>query len=221
LRQIHSLTGVIPVGLFMLLQLWVNAKAQHGPVAYQKSLGWMIETPASLQLLVLVPLAFHALYGLWLAFRSEYNITRHPYSKNWAYVLQRASGMIAFAFIAFHAYRFWLPIHREAATLPDLHLRLEQLLSSTWRGVPVAGLGYAFGVAACAFHLGNGLPAFAARWGLATSRPRRRVVEVLGFVVGVSAFALGAHTVAALATGWRVFGGSAIDQGGSCVEGKR
>jgi succinate dehydrogenase / fumarate reductase cytochrome b subunit len=192
----------------MLLQLWANAKAAHGREAFEHSLGFLTRSPLIVDLLVAVPLVFHAGFGLWLALRSEYNVGRHPYSGNWTYLLQRMTGLVVLAFIAFHAARFWLPLHSEGATAGDVHTRLEALLSSTVGGVPFAALAYTFGIAACAFHLGNGLATCAVRFGVASSRPKRRAAAALGVVVGLVTFALGAKAVFVVATGWRLGGPS-------------
>src|SRR5207248_6314167 len=111
LRQLHSLAGVVPVGAFMLLALWANAKAADGPEAFAEALGWLYRAPLAAATLVGLPLCFHAGYGLWLTARSDYTVGRYPHSKNWMYVLQRVTGVVALVFIAFHFWRFWLPLY--------------------------------------------------------------------------------------------------------------
>jgi succinate dehydrogenase / fumarate reductase cytochrome b subunit len=216
LRQLHSLAGVVPVGAFMLLALWANAKAADGPRAFEEALGWMARTSWPVQALIAVPLLFHAGYGVWLSVRSEYNLGRYAYSRNGSYVLQRATGLAALGFIGVHYVRFWLPLATEHATLADLQERIVRTLSATWLGAPVAAVAYVLGIAACAFHLGNGLRNFAVRWGLAPLGWQRRAASAAGAIVGLAALAIGGHTVLAVATGWRIVDAAPKGADGRC-----
>jgi succinate dehydrogenase/fumarate reductase cytochrome b subunit (b558 family) len=205
LRALHSLTGLVPVAVFMLAELWTYAKALDGPDALaaalerRAGLGW--------QLAVLVPLAYHAAFGLVLALRTRYSVRRYPSSRNWTYTLQRVTGILAFAFIAWHMGRFWLPLQRGTLGPAEVHPRLVEALSSTGAGgVPWTALGYALGLGACAFHLGVGVETFAIRWGLAPSRRAQTIAGIGGVLVGLGTLALGGVTLVYLATGHRLVG---------------
>ena len=187
----------------MLLLLAAHAKALDGPEAHREALRWTSGSLA-LQLLVLIPLAFHAGYGVWLASRSRLNVGRYPSSRNWTYTLQRVSGLLALLFIALYAVTFWLPAQRGALAAADLYATLQAQLSSTWAGVPWLAFSYVIGVGACCFHLANGLSDFCVRWGLTRSaRARARAGLAFG-LFGLLIFGLGLRTIVFMATGWRV-----------------
>jgi succinate dehydrogenase/fumarate reductase cytochrome b subunit len=80
------------------------------------------------------------------------------------------------------------------------------LLSTTWVGVPLAALGYLAGIAACAFHLVNGLASFVASAGLIGSAAARTRATWIAGALGLAVMLLGAETVVALATGAAHFG---------------
>ena len=58
---------------------------------------------------VLLPLAFHALYGIVLGFEGRPNTNKYPYTRNWMYAAQRITGLLALAFIVWHVSELWLP----------------------------------------------------------------------------------------------------------------
>lgn len=205
MRSLHSLTGVIPTGLFMLVELWTHAKALDGPAAHgdalrQLAAGWVWPV------LIGLPMAFHTGYGLWLAFRTRYTITRYPTSDNWNFTLQRATGVVAALFIGYHVATFWVPLRLGTSSPDEAFFVLGGNLSSTVGGVPMTGLGYALGLSACIFHFANGLRSFADRWGLVRSPRSRGAVGVAAALFGVGLFAAATPVVVYLATGWRLVG---------------
>ena len=204
LHRLHSLSGVFPIAVFMLAELWVHAKAVSSPEAHREAL----ETVAPLHALwlVIVPLSFHAGYGVLLAVRPKYNVVRYPLSRNWFYVLQRVSGLVAVAFIALHAALVWWPRERGAIAASELHAALVRLLSATYWQVPWMAFVYILGLAACTLHLACGLWTFSIRWGLAVSKRARGRSGAIAVLIGLAMFAIGARTVLYLATGWRLGG---------------
>lgn len=196
---------MLPTGLFMLVELWTHAKALEGPAAHgdalrQLAAGWF--WPVLLGL----PMAFHAGYGLWLAVRPRYTIARYPTPSNWNYTLQRATGVVAAAFIGYHVATFWVPLRFGSAAPDEAFFMLGGSLSSTWAGVPLTGLGYALGLSACIFHFANGLRSFADRWGLVRSSRGRALTAAAAAAVGLALFSATTPVVVYLATGWRMIG---------------
>ncbi|MBI4705744.1 MAG: succinate dehydrogenase [Deltaproteobacteria bacterium] len=206
LRKAHSLAGVLPVGVFIVCHLWANAKALQGQDAFDGAVQtiWRLPYLPVLELAVLLPLAYHAAYGLTLVVRARYNVGRYPLSRNWMFALQRASGVLALAFIGFHLYGYWLPLRLGRTAAEDLYPMLCAGLSSARAGVPLVGLAYVLGIAACAFHLANGLWGFCVSWGITVSRQAQRAAGVLFGIAGLVVFVLGANTAVYFATGARL-----------------
>ena len=110
MRKLHSLSGVVPVGGFMCFHLWENARALQGQAQFDEAVSGINHMPYLPLLewgLILLPLLFHAGYGVKLALEGKPNVGHYTYSRNWMYTLQRTTGLIAFAFIAFHLWEYW------------------------------------------------------------------------------------------------------------------
>jgi succinate dehydrogenase/fumarate reductase cytochrome b subunit (b558 family) len=208
MRRLHSLTGVVPVGVFLIQHLWINAKALQGQRVYDDAVGEIRHLPYLFALEVLgiyLPLAFHALYGVALTMQGRPNVGRYPYPKNWSYTLQRVSGMVAFAFIVYHLWEFRIQVALGKMTADDYFPALcENLSSTTGAGIPLVAIAYLCGVGAAAYHFANGLYGFCFSWGITGSRQATRLASAVFGVLGIVLFVLGANTVLYFATGSRL-----------------
>ena len=208
LRKLHSLTGVVPIGFFLVVYLWIGAKAIQGRVAFETALEDALDTPYLVifeVLLLWLPLTYHALYGLKITFAGRHNVGSYGYSRNWAYSLQRLTGIVALAFIAYHSYRYRLGLVLGSMTHDDVFPRLCSELSHTSAGgVPLVALAYLVGVVALVFHLANGLFGFCFSWGITGSARSSRIIGGFCGVLGIVLFAMGANTVIYFATGSRL-----------------
>src|SRR5262245_8288015 len=110
MRKLHSLSGVVPVGGYLVFHLWENSLAIQGQERFDEMVKGIEQMPYLAFLewgLILLPLAFHAIYGVKLALSSKPNVGSYPFGGNWMYTLQRVTGLLAFAFIAYHLYELW------------------------------------------------------------------------------------------------------------------
>jgi succinate dehydrogenase / fumarate reductase cytochrome b subunit len=192
LDKLHSLSGVIPIGAYLADHLWSNSYALVSVDKYNQvsrelqTVPWRILVEVAV---LWVPILFHGFYGMYIWWRGKSNALGHPWMANWLYVLQRWSGMIAFAFIGWHVYteRF---LGHGVTTYADVARAMANPWDLTF---------YIVGVTASAFHLGNGLWNFACKWGLAVSARAQRAAGYFGALVGVAltiagvAVALGLH----------------------------
>jgi succinate dehydrogenase / fumarate reductase, cytochrome b subunit len=200
LHKLHSLTGILPIGLFMIFHLTVNAYSLRGANEFNTAARAIGYAPfvALLEIgVIFVPLLFHAIYGTMIAMEMPGpggNVAHYGYGRNWLYVLQRWSGVIAFAYLIFHTVdttlfkRWW-----EMTT---------QNHEIGFQSISYASLAYRFaqpwylavqiiGVTASAFHLGNGIFNFAIRWGIAIGKEAQRIAGALGWLVGLGLTLLG------------------------------
>lgn len=205
LHRLFSLTGVFPVGVFLVVHLWSRASALRGREHFDSAVTSPEHTPYLLffeVVFVLLPLLFHALYGIGLTFGGRWNVGRYGHSRNWMYVLQRVTGLIAFAFIAYHFYEFRLQILLGKMVPGDIFPKLCASMSATITGgVPLRAILYLVGIGACVFHLANGLWGFCVTWGITVSRKSQRVAATAFGFVGILLFFLGANTLVYFATG--------------------
>ena len=206
IRKLFSLTGVVPLGAYVVVYLWIGARAIQGRDAFDAAvLDWQSGPYALVTELLLfwIPLVFHAAIGLRLLTMARPSFRRAPYAGQWLYVTQRASALVALALIGYHGYRFrWEPLFGRVER-EDLFGWLCAELSATQAGVPWLAIFYLVGLAAVTFHLARGLHGFCFSWGITVSRrAERRAAGIFG-LFGVLLYVVGASTVIYFATGSR------------------
>jgi len=167
LRRLQSLLGVVPVGLFLLEHWFTNAFALAGRGPYNDKVEFLRSLPY-LYLLeifgIALPILFHALIGIWIAWEAKFNNRSLPYRQNWMFLLQRVTGLVLLFYIPYHVITT-----RFSGHTTDLFALMHEKLQH-----PLVFLFYLFGVLAASFHFGNGLWGFAIHWGLLTSRRAQR-----------------------------------------------
>ncbi len=191
-----------------MIHLWTYSSALSGRHAFEHGMpsedsmpyAWLLEAG-----LVWLPLAFHALYGIAISLEARPNLKSYPFARNWGYVWQRATGLIALLFIGYHAYQFPIQIALGKLQPQDVFSELCGSLSSTSStGIPLVAVAYLVGVAATCYHFASGLTSFCFSWGITTSRRANRRVAGLSGLVAIVLFALGASSILYFATGSRL-----------------
>jgi succinate dehydrogenase / fumarate reductase cytochrome b subunit len=164
LRRLHSLTGIVPIGVFLLFHLFTNSKALHGPEHFNGAAAEIGKLPYVLLIEIFgiaVPILFHMVLGVVIATSGQLNVGAYRHERNWAYALQRATGLFLVVFIIIHV---WSTRFSPAAEA-DLFGHMAKALAD-----PGTFVFYVLGVSAAAYHLGNGLFGFCIHWGIAVSR---------------------------------------------------
>ncbi len=180
LHRIHSLTGIIPIGGFIAFHFYENYAAMRGAEHYNEVAHALQVMPFSLALeiaVILVPILFHGIYGLFITTTASPNAK--SYRRNWMYNLQRVTGVILFAYILFHLWttRFVNVAHHEDV---DLFATMHNLVQNPWL------LAFTIlGILSATFHLANGIWSFSIVWGIAVSPRAQRLMEYVSFVVFV------------------------------------
>lgn len=126
-RRLHSLTGLVPIGLFLVGHLVTNSTILWGAASdraaehvvppegasdvFVNRVGTFAEEVTfinGLPMLLLIEvtlwasIAFHAVLGVYYARTGRSNTDRYPHQDNWRYTLQRWTGYIAIFFIFYH-----------------------------------------------------------------------------------------------------------------------
>jgi|TARA_B100000809_G_scaffold163923_1_gene161277 succinate dehydrogenase / fumarate reductase cytochrome b subunit len=118
IRRLHSLSGLVPVGAYMVLHLVANASVWDSPGTFQRnvyqihSLGRLL--PGVEWTFIFLPILFHAVIGVVIIRGGLPNSTTFAHAKNYRYTLQRATGMIAFVFIFAHVFHMHGWFHFDA-----------------------------------------------------------------------------------------------------------
>jgi len=188
LRRLHSLSGVIPVGGYLVFHLVANHTATQGPEAYDRLIEAIAGTPFLIPLeigLIFLPLLFHSVYGFLIAREAENTLGRYRHVRNWLFYLQRATGVVAFMFIAVHVWqlRFVRPLNFSVVST--------LLHDKVWFSA------YVIGIFACVFHLCNGLWSFCVRWGITVGPESQKISSYVWAVVGLLLFAVGMNALRA------------------------
>jgi succinate dehydrogenase / fumarate reductase cytochrome b subunit len=170
-RRLHSLLGVIPVGVYLTLHLVVNHFATKGVEAYNSAVEFMGNLPFLIFLEIFViylPILYHAIYGLYVAFTAKSNVNNFNTFRNWMFVLQRITGVIILIFIVWHVWETRVA----AAFGADVNFEMmENIVSNPFM------LGfYIVGIVCAVFHFANGLWSFCVSWGI-TVTPRSQQIS--------------------------------------------
>lgn len=171
LRRLHSLLGVIPLGVFLIQHLVINHFAVKSPEAFNNASDFMWNLPFKIVLETLViylPILFHAIYGVYIAFTSKNNVTHYSTFRNWMFLLQRITGIIAFIFIAIHVWQT-----RVQAALGH-HINYDMMADLF--NSPINVIGYVIGIVSVIFHFSNGLWSFAVSWGITQSDRSQKIM---------------------------------------------
>lgn len=187
LGRLHSLAGILPLGLFLLEHLYSNAVAMLGPQAYDKQVSTLQGIPflpVAEVLLIAIPLLYHAVYGIRLAMLAKNNPTRYSYAPNWMFVLQRISGIITLIFVIYHLWVF-----RFAKLLFDTPINFEAV--HTHLENPLIFAFYVLGVVSTTFHFANGVWSGLITWGITTGKKAQQISSVVRYVLFVVLSAVG------------------------------
>lgn len=192
-RRLHSLTGVIPIGAFLIEHFYSNAYAIKGPGAYTKQVEVLSSFPFVLGLeiaFIWVPILYHGLYGIYIWYRGESNLAEYPWAGNWMYSTQRWTGIIAFFYIGWHVWHLrFTGVH--ILTYPASAFGKVQLEFHN----PWAVAFYAVGIFCASWHFAYGLWLFAAKWGIAQGPIARRRWGYVCFIIAIGFMAVGAATM--------------------------
>jgi succinate dehydrogenase / fumarate reductase cytochrome b subunit len=191
LRRLHSLTGIVPVGLFVCMHLFTNFQLIAGD--FQHEVNFIHSMPALLLMEVTIwtSIGFHAALGIYYTLGAQPNVKHYRYGDNWRYTLQRATGIIALIFIFLH-----IATLRWRWTFGGA---FEPFYTATKDGYPLAAattanalrnnwvlLLYIIGAFSVVFHWANGLWTAGITWGLTVSEQAQKRWGYVCLALGVS-----------------------------------
>ncbi|MDG4656584.1 succinate dehydrogenase cytochrome b558 subunit [Ectobacillus antri] len=169
-RKWHSLLGVIPVGIFLMQHLVVNHFATNGAASFNKAAHFMESLPFRIVLetfVIFLPLLYHAVYGLYIAFTAKNNVSSYGYFRNWMFMLQRFTGVFTLVFVSWHVWETRV----QAALGQKVNFDMMQNILDN----PFMFAFYVVGVVSAIFHFANGLWSFFISWGITVSPRSQRI----------------------------------------------
>jgi succinate dehydrogenase / fumarate reductase cytochrome b subunit len=202
IRRLHSLSGLIPVGAYMVVHLLTNASVLESPATFQRN----VYTIHSLPLLpviewgfIFLPILFHAILGVLIIRGSLPNSSTYKYTSNVRYTLQRATGMIAFVFIVVHVFHmhgwFHFPAWQHGVAEPLGGAQFKPYSAVSTAAAALSSIGYQIfyvvGILSCVFHLANGIWTFGITWGIWVTPAAQRWATTACLVFGLALSAVG------------------------------
>lgn len=171
-HKLHSLSGIVPIGAFLVEHIVSNFETMNGPLAYAQQVKFLNSLPLVRVLeicFIFIPLAFHALYGVFIAFRGRVSVNVYPWAGNYGYVLQRVTGLIAFVYIIQHVARQrFMGVSLPENPAMAFH-KVQVELSNPWMLA-----FYVIAMVATCWHFAYGIWLFAAKWGITPGDKARK-----------------------------------------------
>jgi succinate dehydrogenase / fumarate reductase cytochrome b subunit len=210
-RKLHQLTGILPLGAFLLEHFYTNSKAMTGPADFNNAVRDLQSIPYIIFIEVggiFIPLIYHAVYGIFITWEMRPNNLSYPYPRNWFYTIQRITGVILFLFITFHVLNFRfgaLPGLNSisVAEHPNQAFDIVSREFSQW-GIFIV---YLIGITATVWHLANGLWLFAVDWGIVIGERAQRMAGYACIAFGLLLLAVGINAQVAFIRPGGLLGG--------------
>lgn len=222
LRRLHSLTGIVPIGVFLIAHLTTNSSVlwgalnkraegygtgeplDRGVATFQHEVYFINDLPFVLLIEIFglwLPIALHAGLGMVYAFTGKANVGRYAYRDNWRYTLQRWSGYVGLLYIIYHVGTLrwgwsWLTPADTAWSHEFASSTLVAALrgdGGEWEAAGIlVALLYFVGVFALVFHFANGMWTAAITWGVTITAEAQRRWGYICLLLGVGLAGAGA-----------------------------
>lgn len=190
-RRLHSLLGVVPIGIFVVQHLIINHFIVYGEESFNKAASFMGNLPFVLALelfVIYIPILFHAILGVYIVFIARNNVKRYGFWRNWFFLLQRITGIITLIFIVWHVWQT-----RVQVALGNAEVNVELMEGILTQ--PFYFWFYIVSIIAIVFHLANGLWGFAVSWGIAQSPRSQQIITYFTVIVFLVVSYIGIRTV--------------------------
>lgn len=164
------INGGHPGWCLLTQHLIVNNFATRGAEAFNKAAGFMELLPFRYALeifIIFLPILYHAIYGLYIAFTAKNNAVSYGYFRNWMFVFQRISGIVTLIFISWHVWETRIQAMLGKEVNYDM---MADILNN-----PAMFAFYLVGVVSTIFHFANGLWTFCISWGITVSPRSQRI----------------------------------------------
>jgi succinate dehydrogenase / fumarate reductase cytochrome b subunit len=214
LRKLHQLSGIVPLGAFLLEHFYTNSKAAHptlGAQGFNDAVRDLQAIPFILLveiLFIFIPLLYHALYGLVITIEARPNNLNYPYPRNWFYTIQRVTGVILFFFILFHVLNFRFGLIPGLNTISVAHHPDEafQIVSREF-SIAWVMVVYIIGITATVWHFANGIWLFLVDWGIAIGAQAQRLTGYACIAFGAALLFVGINAMIAFVHPGGLLGG--------------
>lgn len=211
LRKLHQLSGIFPLGIFLLEHFYTNSKALTGAADFNNAVKDLQSIPYILFVEIggiFIPLIYHAVYGLVITMEARPNNLAYPYSRNWFYLIQRITGIILFFFITFHVlnFRFGMVPGLNNQSVATHSNQAFEIVAREFRMWPIFLL-YLVGITSTVWHLANGVWLFLVDWGITIGERAQRLTGYACIAAGVVLLLVGVNAAIAFIHDGGLLGG--------------
>lgn len=211
LRKLHQLTGIVPLGIFLLEHFYTNSKALGGAASFNEAVRDLQSIPYILFVEIIgifIPLLYHAIYGLVITWEARPNNLSYPYPRNWFYLIQRITGIILFFFILFHVlnFRFGFIPKLNTISVADSPEKAFEIVSREFQMIPIF-LIYLVGITSTVWHFANGIWLFLVDWGITIGERAQRLTGYACIAFGAVLLAVGLNAAIAFIRPGGLLGG--------------
>jgi succinate dehydrogenase / fumarate reductase cytochrome b subunit len=211
LRKLHQLSGIFPLGIFLLEHFYTNSKALTGAADFNNAVKDLQSIPYIIFVEItgiFIPLIYHAVYGLVITAEARPNNLAYPYSRNWYYLIQRITGVILFLFITFHVlnFRFGLVPGLNMESVATHSNKAFEIVAREFRMIPIFII-YLIGITATVWHFANGLWLFLVDWGITIGERAQRLTGYACIAFGAVLLLVGINAAVAFIRDGGLLGG--------------
>jgi len=211
LRKLHQLSGIFPLGIFLLEHFYTNSKSLTGANDFNNAVRDLQSIPYILFVEIggiFIPLVYHAVYGLVITAETRPNNLDYPYSRNWFYLIQRITGVILFFFITFHVlnFRFGLIPGLNTLSVADHPDQAFNIVAREFHMIPIM-IVYIIGITATVWHLANGIWLFLVDWGITIGERAQRLTGYACIAFGIVLLLVGINAALAFIRPGGLLGG--------------
>jgi len=211
LRKLHQLSGIFPLGIFLLEHFYTNSKALNGAAHFNDAVKDLQSIPYILFVEIggiFIPLIYHAVYGLVITVEARPNNLAYPYPRNWFYLVQRITGIVLFLFIIFHVLNFRFGLIPGLNTISVAHEpdKAFAIVAGEFRMVPIF-IVYMIGITATVWHFANGIWLFLVDWGITIGERAQRLTGYACIAFGVLLLLVGVNAAVAFIRPGGLLGG--------------
>jgi succinate dehydrogenase / fumarate reductase cytochrome b subunit len=211
LRKLHQLSGIVPLGAFLLEHFYTNSKALTGRQDFNSAVRDLQSIPYILFVeigAIFIPLIYHAVYGLVITWEARPNNLHYPYPRNWFYLIQRITGVILFLFIFFHVLNFRFGMVPGLNTISVAHSpdKAFDIVAGEFRMIPILII-YTVGITATVWHFANGIWLFLVDWGIAIGAQAQRLTGYACIAFGALLLLVGLNAMIAFIRPGGLLGG--------------
>ena len=194
LRRLHSLSGIVPIGAFLIEHFISNSESANGVEAYNGTVKFLTSLPfvhVMEWVFIFIPILYHALYGIYIWYRGESNVGEYPWTGNWLYTSQRWTGIIAFIYILYHVIDMrFLGVHLMGGGYNNAFSKVWFEFQTPW----VVAV-YVIGIVAASWHFAYGVWLFAAKWGITVGQNARRKFGFVCLGLAIALVSIGLWSV--------------------------